>query len=229
MKIVPIEKGASDGQVAYTKSLLNTLKREVEPKEPVAKRTGNKARKRKKGGDARGEVAVRSGDAIKGRDTRTLGIESPADQSDWGIFAPLQAYLGPIVDIIGPLIRENLVVVVICAVLMFFFYLQTRGTSGGGGARCDIGRPRPMLSGRHWEEVWRNEEEGLREWLEDKFGLGSAEDGKCAGDSGATKARDGLIEERKDRDVEDALVVMEELLKSLRRAVEDRKQARVKS
>lgn len=172
-------------------------------------------------GEAIGQAA---GGTVKGRQAQTAGFTSPAEMESWGIFAPLKTYLGPVVDIIQPLVGGNLSMIVIAVLLTMLF--MSRG--GGQQAGTDIGRSGPSGGLRHWDQSWQREEEGLWEWLEDRSGLGGV------GDAGrerrmdnfekVLKGRRGAISGgMKDREMEEAIGVMEERLETLRKVVEGRK------
>ncbi|CUS15577.1 unnamed protein product [Tuber aestivum] len=228
----PIEKGANDGQIAYNKNLRVALKREVEPREPIGKRSGNKIKKRKKDLNAKGEAIGRAaGGTLKGREAQAAGFESPTDQASWGVFAPLKAYLGPAADIISPLIGGAPGLVAICLVLTVFFWWQSRNAysrradaiAGGGSG---VHRPH-----QHWDTLWRSEEDGLWEWLEDRVGINEVvapPSGRASSFEKIVRSRHegagaGLAQGMKRREVEDAIGVMEERLAILRRVVEDRR------
>ncbi|PWW74547.1 hypothetical protein C7212DRAFT_358878 [Tuber magnatum] len=232
LKGSPIEKGANDGQIAYNKNLRVALKREVEPKELLGKRSGNRVKKRKKDLNGKGEAIGRTaGGTLKGREAQAAGFESPTDQASWGVFAPLKAYLGPAADIISPLIGGAPGLVAICLVLTVFFWWQGRGAySRHANTAVGDGLGVHHLH-QHWDTLWRSEEDGLWEWLEDRVELNEviappshrANSFEKALRSGRDGMGAGLTQGMKRREVEDAIEVMEERLAILRRVVEERR------
>ncbi|KAG0137938.1 hypothetical protein HOY82DRAFT_535270 [Tuber indicum] len=226
----PIEKGANDGQIAYNKDLRIALKKEVEPKEPIGKRSGNKIKKRKKDLNAKGEAIGRAaGGTVKGREALAAGFESPADQASWGVFAPLRTYLEPVADIISPLIGGAPGLVAACLVLAVFLWWQSTSVySRNANTAVDGGSGVHHLH-QHWDTLWRSEEDGLWEWLEDRVGIDEvvappsrrANSFEKAVRSRRGGAGAGLTQGMKRREVEDAIGVMEERLAILRRVVEE--------
>ncbi|KAL7275079.1 hypothetical protein RUND412_001981 [Rhizina undulata] len=217
----PIEKGANDGQVAFNKNLLAALRREVQPKEIKQAGAKGKKGKRKKDRDAKGELTGKAaGGAQKAHDSGSAGT---ADLESWGIFPPLKTYLGPIVDILQPLFQGNIAVILICVLLVVIVINQTRG---GNSSAKDVQYRTVPVGRAHWEDLWRNEEDSLWEWLEDRAGLytiGEVSRGRRMKSYERAIERMPLTEGMKEREVEEAIGVMEERLAVLRKIVEDRK------
>ena len=176
-------------------------------------------------------IGSAAGGTIKGREAQAAGFESSTDQDNWGLFTPLKTYLGPVADIISPLIGGAPGLVAICLVLTVFFWWQSRGaysrhanTAVGGGS--GVYHPH-----QYWDTLWRSEEDGLWEWLEDRVGINEVvappspransfeRTARSRRGSGAAGA--GLTQGMKRREVEDAIGVMEERLAILRKVVEE--------
>lgn len=127
---------------------------------------------------------------------------------DWGLLEPLRGPLGPICDIMKPLISTNLVITVLCLTILLIWYRSSSGRTVSG-----VGYPHPSHADRlvAYEEMWHKEESELWEWLEDRIGLDtimletSSEqaDGKRRSKK---SAKDGVLKERrkvlKGRDIE---------------------------
>lgn len=220
----PIEKGASDGQIAYNADLIAALKKECVPKEPASKGGKKLSKKKRKAMEAKGEAIGRSvAGTVKGREANAAGFTSPAQMEDWGVFAPLKTYLGPVVDILGPLLNGNLGILVICILLT----VLVMGRRGGAVTGTEVGRGGVGISARYWEEAWQKEEEGLWEWLEERSGLGGigemGRERRMGSFERVLGSRGRVGEGMKQREVEEAIGIMEERLEVLKRVVEGRK------
>ncbi|KAI5797718.1 hypothetical protein EDC01DRAFT_614017 [Geopyxis carbonaria] len=203
----PIEKGASDGQVAYNKSLLSSLRTELAPKRAV--RPGAKGKgKRKKDFDTRGEAASRSaGGAVK-------AAEAAQKDDSWGILEIFKPFFGPVVDIVKPLLPENFTTILLFVLVAWLVIGRLRTDTSTEVARDNRGR---------WEDAWHVEEDGLWEWLEDRTGIEGItlqqREGQDKIFEKAYKARTAG-KPVKDRQVKDAIAVMEQRLDALKRIVE---------
>lgn len=221
----PIEKGASDGQIAYNADLIKALKAECLPKEPASKAARLKGKKRRKAMEAKGEAIGRSvGGTVKGRAAQAAGFSSPAEMESWGIFAPLKTYLGPVVDMIQPLVGGNLSLIIIC-ILVVMLFLSRRGNQTPS---VTVTRSGPTGGVQYWDQAWQREEEGLWEWLEDRTGLGGLGDisrGRRMNsfEKELGSRRGSISAGMKEREVEEAISIMEERLETLKKVVEGRK------
>lgn len=159
----PIEKGAVDGQGGFGTELINTLKAAVAPRRPAAK-SGGKGKGRRKKADTATEEAAAA--AVK------AASEAKAREAEsWGVFEPLHSLLGPVSDIVKPLLSGNIALAMIGVLLLFIFF---RGSSRSSSAVShDIGCPGYSLPQRlaAYEEMWRREESELWSWLEDRVGM----------------------------------------------------------
>ena len=97
----PIEKGVNDGQTTYCKDLFASLKAAVTSRPRSGTLTNGAAAKGKKKG-RKGKAAQTSGAA-----SDVEGVAKVSEKQDWGVFEPVHGLLGPIVDIIGPLLTGN--------------------------------------------------------------------------------------------------------------------------
>ncbi|KAI9804427.1 MAG: hypothetical protein M1825_001326 [Sarcosagium campestre] len=162
----PIEKGANDGQVTYANDIVAALKVAVKARSPTV--AGSKGRKRRKR-DPLEAGKVSDGSRLGGeskKNSRLQGAES------WGLLEPLRGPLGPLVDIIRPLLSTNVALVFISLLLAFTWtrqYLYPSPYPHTARAGNYVQRP----SGRRaaLEEVWRQEEAALWDWLEERVGI----------------------------------------------------------
>lgn len=179
------------------------------------------SKKKRKALEAKGQVIGRSvAGTIKGREANATS--NTTQMESWGIFSPLKPFLGPIVDILQPLLNGNLGILVI-GVLVAILVMRGKG----GPAAIEVRRGGLSTGMRGWEQAWQAEEEGLWEWLEDRSGLGGIGDlGRERRMQGFEKVLRGqrrVGEGMKAREMEEAIGIMEERLKVLRRVVEGRK------
>ncbi|KAI5818727.1 hypothetical protein BZA77DRAFT_243194 [Pyronema omphalodes] len=200
----PIEKGASDGQIAYNKVLLNALRRELAPKGKSgggAGAAGGKGRKGKKGKKA----------ANSNTESKASTPAAAAVDDSWGILEPLKPIFSPIVDIFKPLLPANFGTILITVLITWFVSGFLRPQQSAVGTIKEPPRHR-------WESMWVHEEEGLWEWLEDRAGLEAVPSLRS---QRAAKANLNLqkktSQQIKDRQVEEAIEVMKERLGSLER------------
>ena len=84
-----------------------------------------------------------------------------------------------------------------------------------------------------YEEMWRREESGLWNWLEDRVGLDAFGDDVSAKESRHLLSRNDMAakvsnEQMSDREVDEAIRVTEEKLSALKAAVDRKKGAKAK-
>ncbi|ETN40842.1 uncharacterized protein HMPREF1541_05122 [Cyphellophora europaea CBS 101466] len=149
----PIEKGAKDGQQQYGDSLLKSLKAAVgRPRGLTSASKGAKKGKKRKGERSRKSEKV---EAVAAKD------------NNWGLLEPLRGPLSPIVDVLRPVLKTEILI----GVLFFLVtILWLRGPSGSG----QLGPYGAVTHGTRfaaYEEMWRKEESELWEWLESRTGL----------------------------------------------------------
>jgi hypothetical protein len=211
--------------VQYANDLYKALKAGVSSKPRANTAKSKKGGKRKKNGDT-----VKSPGA------------TPAQKqgSGWGPLEPLQSILSPIGDILGPLL--NMYTISILALALFFIYWRRSGSSSvsplptGQYIHPGLSSAQRMIA---YEELWRQEEAALWDWLEDRVGgtdgivfpvgsggeVGSKTGKSNADDSkAAQKAREKIIKGAADagmgeKEVRKAIEVTEGKLRVLKDAV----------
>ncbi|KAK0636837.1 hypothetical protein B0T17DRAFT_486007 [Bombardia bombarda] len=223
-----IERGANDGQAQYCKDIFVALKGAVSsrPRALTANGAGGAATKGKKRG-RKSRATLASGPAS---DVESLS-KVKSDKQDWGLLEPLRPLLGPVADILKPILTGNVVYGLLVGLLVAsWFGFGSRQPLGG--VRQDLGYagyPQRMAA---YEEMWRREESELWDWIEERAGLDRLGGGAGAGgrDVGVGKGRkratefrtveEKLREERMDeREVKEAIRVTEEHLKVLKAVV----------
>ncbi|KAF4630651.1 hypothetical protein G7Y89_g7490 [Cudoniella acicularis] len=197
----PIEKGANDGQVQYSKDIVAALKAAVSSRRPTVTTTGKGKKKGRKGRENRSITKATDGAA----DTK------PAAE-DWGLFEPARPVLGPVFDIVGPLMTGNMMYGLFVGLLVASWFRF--GFSGRGGSRDVgmgfLGTPDRIAA---YEEIWRREESELWEWLEDRVGLDQLRDVGKMPIEAKTLEEKIRNEKMEEREVDAAIRVTEERLK----------------
>lgn len=122
---------------------------------------------------------------VKGKrrkgDTEVAGISSAESKSSnshaqtksdsWGLFEPLHGALGPVVDIVSPLISANMVIGFLLITLLITWYRGgSRSPSGNHLGFPGLSSPERIVA---YEEIWRGEESDLWNWLEERVGMES--------------------------------------------------------
>jgi hypothetical protein len=144
---------------------------------------------------------------------------------DWGLFEPVHGILGPIVDIVKPLLTGNILYGLLVGLLVASWFRF--GLSGKGGGSGDLGAyfgtPERVAA---YEEIWRREESELWEWLEDRVGMDRLREvGKMPMEAQMMQGR--LKDERMDeREIDAAIKVTEEKLEVLKASVKKAKKAK---
>ncbi|KAK6504370.1 hypothetical protein TWF506_002571 [Arthrobotrys conoides] len=214
----PIEKGASDGQISYTKDLLNALRREFAPKKAVAAGGKGGKKKRKAGGDAAAATATTSA---------PVQSSSASAAQKWGMLAPV---MEPITSLVGEFGAGILVTLMVVMLSMSLSRAMFGDPSAGGRERGLRKSEREILA-----EMWMREEAGLWEWLEDRAGadevfspfeerVGRRYEREGAAMKEGIKRQSGNVDKRMaDRMVEEGIRVTEERLGVLKRVNEERK------
>ncbi|KAI1306889.1 hypothetical protein F5Y03DRAFT_383998 [Xylaria venustula] len=211
-----IEKGAKDGQALYWKDLSTSLKSAVSSRPRAATLNGAVKSKKKK---AKGKLNRASKDSLRG----PIDSTSPKTH-DWGLFEPLHGILGPIIDILKPVMTGNVVYGLLVGLLVstwfgFGFNGQHRGSGYGRGVAFSSYPDRAVA----YEEIWRREESELWDWLEDRVGLHRMNEGGTPIRKRVTEPRameEKLQEERMSkREVEEAIKITEEKLDVLKSVI----------
>ena len=90
----PIEKGANDGQVDYARDIMVALKAAVSSRRGTALPSSGKGKKKgRKGRESKSLTKTTDGTS-----------DSKPATEDWGLFEPVHGILGPILDIVKPLL-----------------------------------------------------------------------------------------------------------------------------
>jgi len=256
----PIEKGAKDGQTTYADDLVKALRAGVSSRI----RAGSKSKKGKKKRDKDGMRSASNGTlsgSTKSKDRQ---------RSAWGILEPVRGIFGPVMEPVVPLFTVRSLCGLLLFLLVVSWFRNSRFRVVNKGAQTPVGVPlsasssprgwlgRPKRSagvdiagiGRYpmataYEDLWREEESLLWEWLEERTGLregiafgGDGERGNADDSMRARERRQKVLEgagsERNDklaqevegmgrREVEHAIRLTEEKLRRLRRVVDGQK------
>lgn len=214
----PIEKGANDGQSTYAKDIVAALRATISSKRSSG---APGAKKGKKG--AKRRTVSRSSPKPVAVTTKT---------EDWGVLEPLHGILGPVVDIVKPLLSPNIVYGLLVGLLVAFWF--GFGRSPPPSDRYGLGWSSSERVAAY-EEIWRREENELWDWLEARVG---ANERRLHGSAGLAQQVGGLeyreaspevqrgIRESLDEevggdlDVREAIRVTEEKLEALKKMVE---------
>ncbi|KAI1116937.1 hypothetical protein F5Y14DRAFT_448730 [Nemania sp. NC0429] len=211
-----IEKGAKDGQGQYWKDLLTSLKTVVSSRARTSTLNGTVKGKKKK---AKAKLHRASKSSLRGPTDST----SPKAH-DWGLFEPLHSILGPIFDILKPVMTGNVVYGLLVGLLVstwfgFGFNSQHRGVGYGRGVAFSSYPERAVA----YEEIWRREESDLWDWLDERVGLHRMSEGappirKRVADP---RTMEGKLQEERmsEREIEEAIRITEEKLGILKSVV----------
>ncbi|KAI5801545.1 hypothetical protein DFH27DRAFT_591107 [Peziza echinospora] len=253
----PIEKGANDGQLSHGRDLSAALKRELEKTAAAlaASRPRGKQGKGKKGRGKNAPViaVAQTTAALKAAREKQAREKEEKENAKWGLLLPLKPVLSPLVD---NLPTEALWVLGLLSLLLVFFCFTGRLPFFGGRSQNGKGQGSgrgmhnaPMAGGTRggyvqWEQSWYAEEQGLWDWLEDRVGLNtanmagvpiSAQDERRA-ESWAKlnkqerKRMESIIDAiggTSDKEVEEAVKVMERRLEVLKGIVDEKKREKV--
>ena len=133
-----------------------------------ARLVSNGSRLVKKGKRRRGEVET-STKSIDGNISRSAIIQRKAE--DWGLLEPIHPFLGPIVDIFSPLISANVIIGVLVLLLVTtWFRGSSRSPRSTQMSLSSLTSPERIAA---YEEIWRQEENDLWDWLEERVGMQS--------------------------------------------------------
>lgn len=140
---------------------------------------------------------------------------------------PLHGILGPVVDIFKPLISGNMVYGLLVGLLVAAWFGYGRQ---GGRDRGDVGMGWSSAERvAAYEEIWRREEGDLWEWLEARIGMQGLDGLNGLGFQEASPdVRKGIEEQLEsetagDEEVDEAIKVTEEKLRTLKSVVKKRK------
>lgn len=149
-------------------------------------------------------------------------------ESTWGVLEPLHGPLGPVVDIISPLLTGNVVYVLVFVLLVTaWFGSGTRRPAAKpyGSEIAFYGYPDRLAA---YEEMWRREESELWEWLEERVGMDRLHSGDVHTRKKVMEPRtveEKLREDHMDeREIREAIRITEEKLYVLKSVVEKQHQ-----
>lgn len=206
-----VEKGVSDGQGQYCKDIIAGLKAAVSARARSATVTGKTKKRSRKSKSAQFAKDSNNTDSKK----------ASADKISWGPMEPMRPLLEPFLDLLKPVLTGNVMYGLLVGLLVaswFRFGLPNRSVSYGRDADM-FGSDRMSA----FEEMWRQEDSQLWEWLEERSGLDrlgaeAMQIRKRAIEPRSVEQR--LREERMDeREVQEAIRVTEEKLRVLRDVV----------
>ncbi|OAA57040.1 gram domain containing protein [Niveomyces insectorum RCEF 264] len=222
---LPIEKGANDGQVQYGKDLFVGLKEALSSRPRSGTATNSAAGKAKRKARKEGKAPPAAGPV-----SDTERKAKAAAKSDWGVLEPVHGLVGPVVDLVKPLLTGNVMYGLLVGLLVatwFGFGFTNRSAQRGYGR--DLGRwayPDRLAA---YDEMWRREESELWDWLEERVGLDRLGDGAPPYRKKVLEPRtveEKLREERMDdREIKEAIRVTEEKLNVLKQVVDKREKA----
>ena len=159
----PIEKGANDGQTTYANDLVKALRAGLGTR-PRASTSGSRIKK--------GRRRKTDADDIK-TTTDSKANESASKPLDWGVLEPVHGILGPVVEILQPLLTSQSIIgfLLFLLVLSWFRNSRLRGPTSAVGPYPTGLTPQRMAA---YEEMWRTEESALWDWLEERVGMSEA-------------------------------------------------------
>ncbi|ODQ53302.1 hypothetical protein SAICODRAFT_25375 [Saitoella complicata NRRL Y-17804] len=228
----PIEKGSAEGQAAYSKNLIAALKSEF---------AGGAGRPRKS--TASKPVAVAEAEQAGQAAGGPTSVVSPApatavDESGGGI----ADMLGPVGDILRPVLNTTGLLTLLLIIVIW----NLRGVQQAVRDVATIEARRGLEVGGDGLSplLWREQEEGLWQWMEARAGINTANNGAAIPDSGRPKKHgealwrrlklENVVQRKKEvmaakgedwmtrREIEEAVRITEERLRALKGAVERR-------
>ena len=228
----PIEKGANDGQITYANDLVKALKAGVTSRS----RSGTIGSKLKgKGKRRKGEV-----DTAKRQPSTEKPSTSAAPQqaNTWGFLQPLHDIVSPVADIFSPMISSNTIIGFLIFIILLNWFRSS--SSAVPATRLSFAGMPPSERIAAYEEIWRREESDLWDWLEERVKMqGVAYPDSDDDRDSVVKARrqreqslksKGMMSKLADvkmseREIDRAILVTEERLGTLKRAVQEKKSA----
>lgn len=167
----------------------------------------------------------------KGKESRSLtktmdgASDAKPKVEDWGLLEPLHGIVGPVLDIIKPLLTGNIAYGLLVGLLVaswFRFGFSGRGRAGGD-LSAYFGTPERVAA---YEEIWRREESQLWDWLEERVGMDRMREvGGMPIEARGMEWRLG-DEGMSGREMDAAIRVTEERLRVLKASVEKAKVAK---
>ncbi|KIW48059.1 uncharacterized protein PV06_00686 [Exophiala oligosperma] len=239
----PIEKGANDGQQQYGDALVKVLRNAVSgrPRGTTnASKVSKKGKKRREGKKSKDEVVEEE--------------EKKKVEANWGLFEPLRAPLQPVLSVLGPVLKMEVLVGVLAVMVLL---LWIRGPSRGGMQVNSYPYAGMTQSSKMagYEALWAKEENEFWDWLEARASVDTAllreqatrhrqSPGGVGGDAREAAVKEKMkkrsknravandveakIKEEKisQREMEDAIRITRERLEVLEDVVEKKKMSR---
>ena len=208
--------------MAYANDLVSAIRMAVSSKIRGAAGKGKGKRRKKDSSEATTKSAGLAGAAAGAK-----GPNSASKKANWGLLEPLRGPLGPVADIVSPLISSHAVIGVLVVLLAVSWLRTPRTSSVGGDGRSLAGIATPERIAAY-EEIWRGEESRLWDWLEERIAISGPAAPKQAvvGRGMAGRLAD---EKMSQREVDDAIRVTQQRLDALKRVVQRRKELHAKS
>lgn len=202
----PIEKGANDGQDKYCKDFIPFLKAELLKPAGISKTNAKvKVKGKRKQSDSIEADTV----------SPAVSITSTPAKASWGAFEPLH----DILDIVSSMISGTTILSVLLLVMTVLWVRQAYfSPHHGATGRSVMMTPQRLAA---YEEMWRREESGLWNWLEDRVSLDNIGGNDQRGHLLERNNMAGKIdnEQMSEREVDEAIRTTEEKLASLKAAV----------
>ncbi len=182
-------------------------------------------KKRKKGKSAQTSNPASDGE----------GLSQVSPKNPWGIFEPAHPLLGPLVDIIKPLITGNVVYGLLVGLLVaaWFGFGTTRQAARPYGSELGyLAYPHRIAA---YEEMWRREESELWDWLEERLSMGRLHAASSPPPSRKKLVDPKSIEEKlqedrmDEREIREAIRVTEEHLEVLKEVVDRKNPKKVRA
>lgn len=202
------------------------LKAEISSRSRAATSNGAKGKKKK----GKGKQQEPSKERVEG-----AAHSKVAKPEDWGIFEPLHGILGPVVDILQPILGSNLMHGLLIGLLFAYCFrigFNGRQASPGYGGRGDVAFRNYPERAVAYEEMWRREESELWDWLEERVGLHRMSEHAASNSPPIIRKRpiepktvEGKLREERmsEREISEAIRITEEKLQVLKSVVDRKK------
>ncbi len=170
----------------------------------------------------------------------TAADRAKAQDDSWGLLEPLHGILGPLVDIFKPFISANMVIVFLLFIMIVSWLRGAKAPAKGQLGFPALSGPERIAA---YEAIWRREESGLWDWLEERIGMqglaypASPGPQDQAAFKKARKQREKSLkgggmqaklaeESMSEREMDHAIEVTEQRLDDLRAAVQKRRMSK---
>lgn len=190
---------------------------------PRAAPTNGAAKGKKKGKKGKSEKT-----ANVASDNEAEVSKASSKPSNWGPLEPLHDIVGPVVDIVQPLISGNVVIGLLVGLLLITWLRSGSPKHAARPYGTELGfngYPDRLAA---YEEMWRREESELWEWLEERVGMDRLHSGDVYTRKKVMEPRtveERLREEHMDeKEIKEAIKITEEKLYVLKSVVEKKEQ-----